>query len=140
MDREIAGVLKLIHFQHKIKKFLTILCYALIVGGVFIYVFYALHQSRAIKLIKDHADNLKQYKTEKIMTNPRIKIQHEDGNIYEIRAKKALHENEQEVIMYDVFAEGKIGKITAGELKITESGDHMVFTQNPVLILNQTDK
>jgi hypothetical protein len=41
--------------------------------------------------------------------------------------------------MYDVFAEGKIGKITAGELEITESGDHMVFTKNPVLILNQTE-
>ena len=139
MDSATAQVLKLIQSQHKIKKFLTISCYALIIGGVFVYVFYGFRKSNAIKLVKDRAESLKDYKTEKIMTNPRIKIQHEDGNIYDIRAKKALHENEQEVIMYDVFAEGKIGKITAGELEITESGDHMVFTKNPVLILNQTE-
>jgi hypothetical protein len=139
MDSVTAQVLKLIDSQHKIKKFLTISCYLLIVGGVFVYVFYGFRKSNAIKLVKDRAESLKEYKTEKIMTNPRIKIQHEDGNIYDIRAKKALHENEQEMIMYDVFAEGKIGNITAGELEITESGDHMVFTKNPVLILNQTE-
>jgi len=139
MDSVTAQVLKLIDSQHKIKKFLTISCYLLIVGGVFVYVFYGFSRSNAIKLVKDRAESLKEYKTEKIMTNPRIKIQHEDGNIYDIRAKKALHENEQEMIMYDVFAEGKIGNITAGELEITESGDHMVFTKNPVLILNQTE-
>jgi hypothetical protein len=139
MDSVTAQVLKLIDSQHKIKKFLTISCYLLIVGGFFVYVFYGFKKSNAIKLVKDRAESLKDYKTEKIMTNPRIKIQHENGNIYDIRAKKALHENEQEVIMYDVFAEGKIGKITAGELEITESGDHMVFTKNPVLILNQTE-
>ncbi len=139
MDSVTAQVLKLIDSQHKIKKFLTISCYLLIFGGVFVYVFYGFRKSNAIKLVKDRAESLKEYKTEKIMTNPRIKIQHEDGNIYDIRAKKALHENEQEMIMYDVFAEGKIGNITAGELEITESGDHMVFTKNPVLILNQTE-
>ena len=117
---------------------MVFLCYTLIIGGVFVYVFYAFGQSRTIKLVKDKAEHLSEYKTEKIMTNPRMKLQHDDGNVYDIRAKKAFHRNEDDVTLYDVFAEGEIGKITAGELEISEQADHLVFTKNPVLILNQT--
>ncbi len=140
MDIRTEQVLKLIRSQHKTRNLLTILCYTLIVGGLLVYIFYAFNQSRAIKLVKKHTDNLKEYQTEKIMTNPRIKVKHDDGNIYDIRAKKAFHENEEEVKLYDVFAEGEIGKITSGELDISEEGDHLVFTKNPILILNQTEK
>ena len=47
------------------------------------------------------------------------------------------HKDENEAILYDVFAEGDIGKITAGELQINQDGDHLVFTKNPILILNK---
>lgn len=139
MDKKTQQVLQLIHAQNRTKNLLTKLCYSLIIGGVLVYGFYAFDQGNAIKLVKKHSENLKNYKTEKIMTNPRIKVQHDDNNIYSIRAKKAFHENEEEVRLYDVFAEGDIGKITSGELQISEEGDHMVFTKNPVLILNQTE-
>ena len=138
MDLRTEQVLKLIKSQHRIRNYSTALCYTLIVGGIFVYVFYALNQSRSIKLVKDKVENIKQYQTEKIMTNPRIKLQHEDGNIYDVRAKKAFHHNQDDVTLFDVFAEGEIGRITSGELEISEQGDHLVFTKNPVLILNQT--
>lgn len=111
----------------------------MIVGGLFIYIFYAFNQSRTIKLVNQYKENPEGYKTEKIMTNPRINFQYSDTQIYHIQAKKAFHKDEQEVILYDVFATGDIGNITAGELKIDQEGNHLVFTKNPVLILNKTD-
>jgi hypothetical protein len=138
MDLKTEQVLKLFRSHLRIKNFLTILCYLLIIGGIFIYVFYAFNRSHTIKLIKKYKDNAKEYQTEKIMTNPRIKFQYNDKQIYYIKAREALHENDQEVILYDVFASGEIGNITAGKLKIDEEGDHLVFSQNPVLILNKT--
>ncbi len=140
MDLKTEQVLKLIHSHSRIKNFLTTLCYALIIGGLFIYIFYAFNQSRTIKLVNDYKENPQGYKTEKIMTNPRIKFQYNDAQIYDIQAKKAFHKDENEIMLYDVFAEGDIGKITAGELKIDENGNHLVFTKNPILILNKTKK
>lgn len=140
MDLRTQQVLALIHSHSRIKNFMTILCYALISGGVLIYVFYALNQSRTIKLVNEYKENKQSFKTEKVMTNPRIKFQYNDTQIYNIRAKKAFHKDESEAVLYDVFAEGEIGKITAGELQISEEGDRLIFTKNPVLILNHTDK
>ena len=139
MDLRTQQILKHFHSHSRIKNYLTILCYALIVGGLFIYVFYAFNKSDTIKLVSDYKNNPEAYKTEKIMTNPRIDFQHNDQNIYHIKAKKAFHKDEQEVILYDVFATGEIGNIAAGELKIDQEGNHLVFTKNPVLILNKTD-
>ena len=140
MDDKTQQVLKLIRSHSKIKNYLTVLCYLLIFGGIFIYVFYAINKSHQnIKLISRYKDDAKNFKTEKIMTNPHIKFQYSDDQIYSIKAKKAYHENEEEVMLYDVFATGDIGNITAGTLKIDESGDHLVFSQNPVLILNQVE-
>ena len=138
MDLKTEEILKLFYSHLRIKNFLTILCYCLIVGGVFVYVFYAFNQSRTIKLVKDLEKKSKSYEIEKIMTNPRIKFEHGDSQVYHIQAKKAFHKNNQEAVLYDVFATGEIGNITAGELEINEEGDHLTFTKNPVLILNKT--
>lgn len=140
MDLKTEQILKLIHSHSRIKNFLTILCYCLIVGGLLIYVFYAFNQSRTIKLVNQFKENPENYKVEKIMTNPRIKLQYNDTQVYDISAKKALHKNENNATLYDVFATGDIGNITAGELEISEDGNRLVFTKNPVLILNKTDK
>jgi len=141
MDLKTEEILQLFYSHLRIKNFLTVLSYCLIVGGVFVYVFYAFNQSSKIKLVTDIKEKSKKsYQTEKIMTNPRIKFEHGDSQIYHIKAKKAFHKNNQEAILYDVFAEGEIGNITAGELEIDDKGDHLVFTKNPVLILNKTKK
>ena len=140
MDLETQKILQIFHSHGRIRNILTLLCYGIIVSSLFIYVFYAFNQSRNITLVSDYSKGIKQYKTEKIMTNPRIKFQYSNGEIYNINAKKAFHKDENEVLLYDVFAEGNIGKITAGELKVDEDGDHLVFTKNPVLILNKTEQ
>ena len=140
MDLKTEEILKLFYSHLRIKNFLTILCYCLIVGGVFVYVFYAFNQTQTIKLVKDLKKKSKSYDSEKIMTNPRLKFEHGDAQIYHIQAKKAFHKNNQEAILYDVFATGEIGNITAGELEIDEEGDHLIFTKNPILILNKTNK
>jgi hypothetical protein len=140
MDLKTEEILKLFYSHLRIKNFLTILCYCLIVGGVFVYVFYAFNQTQTIKLVTDLKKKSKSYDSEKIMTNPRLKFEHGDAQIYHIQAKKAFHKNNQEAILYDVFATGEIGNITAGELEIDEEGDHLIFTKNPILILNKTSK
>lgn len=138
MDLKTQQVLKLINSHHRIRRFLTALSYSLIVGGIFIYVFYGFNRtSHNIKLITNYKKNPEQYTTEKIMVNPRIKFQYNDGQVYDIKAKKAHHESNEEVMLYDVFATGDIGNITAGQLQIDEQGNHLVFTKNPVLILNK---
>lgn len=140
MDKTTEQVLKLINSHIRIKNFLTILCYCLIFGGLFIYVFHAFDRNKTIKLVSQYKENQQNYKSEKIMTNPRINLQYNDTQIYHIQAKKAYHKDEQQVTLQDVFAEGDIGNITSGELKVDEDGNHLVFSKNPILILNKTSK
>lgn len=140
MDLKTQEILQRFQSHYKIKKLLTSLCYVFIVGGILVYIFYGFSENKNIKLVNDYKQNQQKFKTEKIMTNPRIKLQYGDKQLYNIRAKKAFHEDEKEVLLFDVFAEGDLGKITAGELKISESGDRLVFTKNPILILNEVKK
>lgn len=139
MDLKTQEILKAINLQGKIRRILTVLCYFLILGGIFIYVFHGFSRSKNIKLITQYKDEAKNYKAEKIMTNPRIKFQYDDAQIYDIKAKRAFHKDEKEMTLYDVFATGETGNITAGELKIYEEGNHLVFTKNPILILRNVE-
>lgn len=132
--------LKLFDSHSRIKTIITSLCYFFIVAGAFIYIFHALNQNNKIKLVKKIKDKSGSYQTEKIMTNPRIKFQYDDNDIYHVQAKKASHKDNQEILLHDVFATGELGNITAGSLEISEEGDHLIFTKNPVLILNNIKK
>lgn len=138
MDDKTQQILQLIQAHIKIKNYLTKISYFLIIGGLLFYFFHAFHKSNnAINLINNYQDKSKSYNTKKIMTNPNIKFQYNENEIYDIKAQKALHENEKEVILYNISAIGNIGEITAGELKIGDNGEHLIFTENPILILNQ---
>lgn len=140
MDDKTTQVLRLIQSHLKIKKYLTVLCYLSLISGLFVYVFYALNKTtHSIKLVNQYDKNSDDFKIEKIMTNPRLNLQYDENQIYHIKAKKAHHEDNEEVLLYDVFATGDIGNITSGQLKVSQQGDHLVFTENPVLILNRTD-
>ncbi len=141
MDTKTEQVLQLIQSYARTKKLLTIICYAAIIIGILNYVFHAFDKSQVIRLVNEYQKNSDKYETEKIMTNPSIKLQHQGSEIYYIKAKKAIHsDNKQDAVLYDVFATSVTGNITAGELKISENGDRLVFTKNPVLILNKTKK
>ena len=140
MDTKTEKILQKFTFHYRIRSVLTALCYGLIIGGVFLYVFYALNHANTVKLVNKYKNNNESYEAEKVMTNPRINFQYENGQIYHIKASKALHKNDKEVMMSNVFVEGAVGQITAGELKIDEEGNHLVFSQNPVLILKKVNK
>ena len=139
LDNRTAEVLQLIQSHHKIRNYLTVLCYLSLISGLFVYVFYAVNKTNSIKLITQYNEDASKFKTEKIMTNPRINFQYNDNQVYHIKAKKAHHESDEEIMLYDVFATGDIGNITSGKLQVSESGDHLIFTENPVLILYRTE-
>jgi len=140
MDLRTTLALKRINLYVKIKKYLTILCYFLIVSGIFVYIFYAINKTtQQYKLVTDYQKDPTKFQIEKIMINPRIKFQHTEDQLYTIKAKRAIHKDEQEVTLFDVYATGEAGNITSGKLVINDNGNHLVFTQNPVLILNKTE-
>jgi len=141
MDLRTSTIIKRINFHQKIKKYLTIVSYFCIIVGFFIYIFYAVNKNtQKYQLVSDYKKNPEKFKTEKIMTNPRIRFQYNENQIYTIKAKKAVHKDDQEVTLFDVFATGEVGNITSGKLVINDDSNHLVFTQNPVLILNKTEK
>jgi len=140
MDLRTQQILQIFKSHIRIKNFVTFGCYTMIVGGIFTYVFLSLNYRNNIKIVSNHKNNLHNFKIEKVITNPRINFQYNENQIYRIEAKKASHQSDDEATLFDVFASGALGKVTAGELKVSENGDHLVFSKNPVLILNQTGK
>lgn len=140
MDHNTKKILERFKSHLIIKKYLTLFCYISIISGIFIYAFYATKQGKAVKIVTDYKKNKQNYQTEKIMTNPKINYRYNDDQIYRIKAKKAFHKNNSEAKFYDVFAIGELGEITAGELDIDEDGNRLIFTNEPVLILNKTLK
>ncbi len=140
MDLETQKILKVFQAQIRIKNFVTVICYLIIIGGVFSYIFFSLSYKKDLKIASNYKDKIKDFKVEKVITNPRINFQYNEEQNYYISAKKASHNGEEEAVLFDVFAEGDLGKIMAGELEIKERGDHLVFSKNPILILNKIDK
>ena len=136
MDKKTLEVLKKIKLYGKIKNYLTAISYLVIIVGVMIYIFHSLEQKNNLKIVSDIENKKNNVQAEKIMINPRIILQYNQSEIYNIKATKAFRKSANEIILNEVFAEGDIGKISAGELKISEDGNQMIFTKNPVLILN----
>ena len=141
MDPKTKKTLKIIKSHFLIKNFLTYFCYLLILTNIAAYIFYSLNQKvENIKLINDYKENSSSYNIDKIMTNPRIKFQHNDDKTYEIEAKKAIDNNKgKQYILYDVLVKSDTGNIKAGKLEVIEDGDHLVFSDNPVMIINSLD-
>lgn len=140
MDSQTKKTLAAFKTHYRIKKLLTILCYLMITAGTLIYFSHAINKSKSVKIVSDFKKNPNSYKIEKTMINPTTNFQYNDNQIYHIKAKKASHSDDNQATLYDVFATGKIGNITAGKLKINNKGDNLVFTQNPILILNKTSQ
>lgn len=139
MDIRTTQALQIFQAHSRVRDLLTYFCYFLIIAGLFIYVFYAFNHSRAAKLVLKYKEQASEMKAEKIMTNPRIDFQYQDGQVYHIKAKRAFHRDNQSAHLFDVSATGALGTIDAGELQINEEGDHMIFSKNPVVVLNKTD-
>ncbi len=141
MDIRTKEALKIINSHFLIKKFLISFSYILIFISIAVYIFYGLNQKiKNIKLVNNYKENSDQYNIEKIMINPRIKFQHSDNHIYKIEAKKAVDiKKNNQYILYQVSVKSDIGSITSGRLKIIENGNHLIFYDNPILIINSLD-
>jgi len=120
----------------KIKKVLTFFCYLIIFFAVISYISNIFLKKNNIKIVNKLKKN-DNINVEKIMQKPRLTIKTENGSLYKISAQKAYHINEDEVTMENVFATSNSGNITAGELKISERGDRLIFSKNPILIFKQ---
>ncbi|MES2677606.1 MAG: hypothetical protein V4612_04760 [Pseudomonadota bacterium] len=120
----------------KLRKILVFLCAIILICGLLSFLFYGFDATNsAIKFIskKDQIDNV-----EKVMLNPYIKFEHDDNQFYDIKAKKAVHKNKDDVELFDVKASGNKGDISAGNLLITNSGNDLHFSNNPILIIRET--
>jgi len=119
----------------KLQKVLTIFCYSFIFFALIFYASNFFKEKKTIRIVNQIKSEREKFLAEKIMINPNIKIKNDDGKIYKITAKNAKNYNNEQVIMTEVFAESNDLKISAGELKILENGNHLIFSKNPILIL-----
>jgi hypothetical protein len=136
-DSEIQTILNGFKNYFRLRKILSYFCYFLIFILLSFYFSNFFEKKRTVRIVSQLNDKQKNLNAEKVMTNPRITIKHDDGKTYSIKAKKAFHLNEEEIALQEVFADSEIGTISAGELEIKDEGNHLIFTKNPVLILNK---
>ncbi len=140
-DEKIAEIVNSIAKYTKVKKNLTILCLFLAGISVLFFVIYGFFNSnQAIQFVADHKFDNK--KLEKVMTNPSIKFEYKENEFYDIKASSAIHKggSEDDVLMFDVDAQGASGNIKAGELLISKQGNKLFFSKNPVLTIRQAKK
>jgi hypothetical protein len=136
-ESEIQRTLNSFKNYFRLQKILSLFCYFLIFILLSFYFSNFFKKKQTIRIVSQINNNQKNIEGEKVMTNPRITIKHDDGKIYTVKAKKAFHLNEEEIALQEVFADSEIGMISAGELEIKDQGNHLIFTKNPVLILNR---
>jgi hypothetical protein len=119
-----------------IKQFLMLSCVLVIILGLTTFVIYALNnKNNAVKFISK--GNEKNLKVEKVMVNPEIKFEHSEDNFYDITAKKAIHIDDNNIELFDVTAVGAAGNIKAGRLLVSNNGNNLYFSDNPVLTIIQ---
>ncbi|MFT6332031.1 MAG: hypothetical protein ACJAW3_000355 [Lentimonas sp.] len=119
----------------RVRKLMILLCLSVLSLGILSIVFFGFEGNKqAIKFI-DSKNKFK--KTNKLMTGLRMRLEYEDGDFYDIKAKKALHKNQDDAQLFDVKADGSMGEITAGSLLITNNGNDLYFSDNPVLIITE---
>jgi hypothetical protein len=136
-ELEIQRTLNSFKNYFRLQKILSFFCYFLIFILLSFYFSNFFKKKQTVRIVSQINSNQKNIEGEKVMTNPRITIKHDDGKIYNVKAKKAFHLNEEEIALQEVFASSEIGIISAGELEIKDQGNHLIFTKNPVLILNR---
>ena len=134
---ETSSIINGIKRRVKLRKILTLLCLIVLIFGVLSFLFYGFDTTNnAIKFISKK-DQIK--KIEKVMINPKIKFEYDDGQLFDIQASRAVHKDENDVELFDVKASGNAGDITAGNLLITNDGNDMHFSNNPILIIKEVN-
>lgn len=141
MDLRTNAILKKLRIHQIVKEYLIYFSYALLVMGIGTFAFYIFNNpQKRYKIVNDYKEGKKDTKIEKIMTNPIINFKYDESQVFKIKAKRASHFDQSSVTMYDVNAVGDIGSITSGKADMSQNGDRLVFTQNPVLVIKNNEK
>jgi hypothetical protein len=135
-DHNLLEIINNFNKHSKIKKLLTFICYLFIISAIILYISNIFNKNSKIRIINKFK-NSEKLKAEKIMEKPRLTIKSDNGDLYNISANKAYHLNDEEITMEEVLATSNNAKISAGELKISEGGNRLIFSKNPVLIFKQ---
>lgn len=133
-------IIKSIKFYSFVRRFLSLFCIILILGTIaalLIFGIYFGHDSlQFIAKFKDKKD----LQIEKIMINPNIKFENQKNDYYTVKASKAIHQTGNDILLFDVVADGSAINIKAGKVAITNDGNDLTFSDNPVLIIKQNPK
>lgn len=120
---------------HKSKKKTLIIfciCSTALIIAISLFLFYIIdNNNTAINIIKNK--NIKEVNKNKLMSNPRIRFEYENGDFYYIKGKKAEYKSNGNIKIHNVTAISNKGNIKSRNLEITDNGNIITFTGNPNL-------
>jgi len=134
-ERDWQKIVTEIKNYQKIRAFLVFFCYIFIIFALLFYVVQFSLNNNKIHIVRKSNQN--SISAKKTMLNPSLKLAYDTNKIMSIKAQEAFYKKDAETILKQVSAEAEIGDITAGKLTIQDSGDYLVFSDNPILIINQ---
>lgn len=137
MEKQTTIIIDRIKRSYRIRKYTALMCITIIVLGLVAFVVYGVtSKTNAVKFISKGKNSY--MKVEKVMVNPKIKFEQTDNQIYDIDAKKAVHIDDNNIELFDVTAVGASGNIKAGRLLVSNKGNNLHFSDNPVLTIIET--
>jgi len=130
-------IIRKIKTHRRINRFITFICFMAIVSGLMSFLLFGFYASSGIIKFVAKYKNDPNLHIEKVMINPHIKFEHVKNDYYTVKAQKAIHKNNDQILLIGVEADGSSANIKAGKLVISENGDNLTFTENPVLIIKK---
>ena len=131
-------IVKNISIYSKIRKYLIISSALLIFLGLILFFMLGFYKnSNVIEFVAKYKDQ-KSSIIKKVMINPKIKFEHSKDSYYNMEAKEAIHKNNEDILLFDVIADGEAVNIKAGKLLVSDNGNNLTFSDNPVLIIKKT--
>ena len=132
-------IVKNIDIYTKIRKYLIFSSIFLIFIGLILFFTFGFYKnSNVIKFVAKYKDQ-DNVTIKKVMTNPKIKFEHSQGSYYNMSAKEAIHQDDEDILLFDVIADGDAVNIKAGKLLVSNNGNNLTFTDNPILIIKKTE-
>jgi len=132
-------IVKNIDIYTKIRKYLILSSIFLIFIGLTLFFTLGFYKnSNVIKFVAKYKDQ-DNVTIKKVMTNPKIKFEHSKDSYYDMSAKEAIHQDDEDILLFDVIADGDAVNIKAGKLLVSNNGNNLTFTDNPILIIKKTE-
>ncbi|MDA7705484.1 hypothetical protein N8772_03305 [Rickettsiales bacterium] len=107
-------------------------CITFLILSSSVFLFYIFDSNNSVVNIIKYK-NIDKKSSNKLMSNPKIRFEYENGNFYDIKGKSAKYYENGNVIVNDVIANSDSGNIISEELNITNNGNIIIFTGKPEL-------